>query len=313
MVNGPPCQACGWTLRWAGERGVWLCDRCGAAVAPAPPPSQPMYPQGPPVAAVAPPVHTSSKKGLWIAIGGVVVVAGIVIAVVAASGGSSETAKDQPAGSGVASADKPAPEKPAALDAYAVMLAKLTEFKDHACACKDKACIDAVQADMKHWTADPANSAAKIDHVDEAATKQMTAVMETLTKCAATIVAATPAFAVGDRVMARWTNGRWYPGKISAAHANGTFDIAYDDGDRSTALPASSVRKRTASSSSSSSSSSRPAGDAPCPGPGLTRRCNGVCVNIQENNNHCGGCNNRCPSGKSCDGHMFCRDAQGNL
>ncbi|HEY5936869.1 MAG TPA: tudor domain-containing protein [Kofleriaceae bacterium] len=123
------------------------------------------------------------------------------------------------------------------------------------------------------------------------------------------------ALKVGDRVMAQWTNGSWYPGKIVAITAAGKYDINYDDGDKSRGLPASKVRKKSATTGGGkpASGGGKAASDAPCPGPGITRRCNGVCVNIQENNNHCGGCNNRCPSGKACDGHMFCRDAEGNL
>ena len=121
---------------------------------------------------------------------------------------------------------------------------------------------------------------------------------------------------VGDRVLAKWTNGSWYPGKIVAIQANGTYDVNYNDGDKSRGLPASKVKRPPpprAGGTGGKSGGGTAASDAPCPGPGLTRRCGGVCVNIQENNNHCGSCNNRCPSGKSCDGHMFCRDAEGNL
>ncbi|MDQ3300740.1 MAG: hypothetical protein M3619_29510 [Myxococcota bacterium] len=119
---------------------------------------------------------------------------------------------------------------------------------------------------------------------------------------------------VGDRVTAMWSNGRWYPGKIVAIK-NGAYDVNFDDGDKGRGMPASKVKKRKSSTSTGGGTTTRrqPANDGPCPGPGLTRRCNGVCVNIQENSNHCGGCNNRCPSGKRCDGHMFCRDAAGNL
>jgi hypothetical protein len=118
-------------------------------------------------------------------------------------------------------------------------------------------------------------------------------------------------FKVGDRVMAKWTNGSWYPGKIVAINGE-LYDVNYDDGDKSRGLPLSKIRKKS-SSSSGGGSKTTTSGDAPCPGPGLTRRCNGRCVNIQEDDNHCGGCNNRCPSGKHCDGHLFCRDADGNL
>ena len=132
---------------------------------------------------------------------------------------------------------------------------------------------------------------------------------------AADRIAADPPLKVGDRVMARWTNGKWYPGKIVAISASGLYDINYDDGDRSRGLPGAKVRPMGGRAIKiGGSTARRPSNaDAPCPGPGLTRRCNGVCVNIQENNNHCGGCNNRCPSGKACDGHMSCRDAEGNL
>jgi hypothetical protein len=120
-------------------------------------------------------------------------------------------------------------------------------------------------------------------------------------------------FKIGDRVMAKWDNAKWYPGKIVGIK-NGKYDVDYDDGDKSRGLSPTRVRKPGASTpSTSSGGGAKASGDAPCPGPGLTRRCNGKCVNIQEDSNHCGGCNNRCPSGKRCDGHMFCRDADGNL
>lgn len=120
---------------------------------------------------------------------------------------------------------------------------------------------------------------------------------------------------VGDRVSARWTNGSWYPGKISAVNADGTYNVNYDDGDKSTNLPLAKVKKRVKSTGGggSTSTTKSTASDAPCPGPGLTRRCNGRCVNIQEDSNNCGGCGNVCSGGKRCDGHMSCRDADGNL
>lgn len=123
---------------------------------------------------------------------------------------------------------------------------------------------------------------------------------------------AADALKIGDRVMAKWTNGKWYPGRIVGINDD-AYDVNYDDGDKSRGLPAAKVRKQAASKSSGGSRPSTSSSDAPCPGPGLTRRCNGRCVNIQTDDNHCGGCNNRCPAGKRCDGHMFCRDAAGNL
>ena len=52
-------------------------------------------------------------------------------------------------------------------------------------------------------------------------------------------------------------------------------------------------------------------GDLNCPGPGITRRCNGVCTSIQTSSN-CGACGAACRPGYHCDG-LFCRDASGSL
>ena len=43
------------------------------------------------------------------------------------------------------------------------------------------------------------------------------------------------------------------------------------------------------------------------------RDCSGVCVNISDDDDNCGSCGYQCQDGKSCDGHGFCRDAEGNL
>jgi hypothetical protein len=224
---------------------------------------------------------------------------------------------------------------------YAEVLRTMTSFKDRMCACADKACADAVQTDFMAWSTEQSKKP-QTAAPDKAQMDQAIAISDAFGKCMATAyvadagvgsgsAAAPPppepppptttepppaaGFAVGDRVSAKWTNGKWYPGKIVKIHDDGRIDVDYDDGDKSKKLPPSKVRKKEKRSSSSSGRSSSSSGDsdAPCPGPGITRRCNGKCVNIQEDNNHCGGCNNRCPDGKTCDGHMFCRDAEGNL
>jgi hypothetical protein len=122
----------------------------------------------------------------------------------------------------------------------------------------------------------------------------------------------------GDRVIAKWTNGRWYPGTITKVTAAGTFDVLYDDGDRSRGLSASRVRdgappkKQTAARSTSRPASTVREG-ASCAGPGWRHVCGGVCTDIKEDNNHCGGCGNRCGDGYHCDGSGTCRDASGRL
>ncbi len=127
--------------------------------------------------------------------------------------------------------------------------------------------------------------------------------------------AATQEWKVGDKIQGKWSDGRWYNGKISAVNDDHTWNIKYDDGDVSNHFKADRIRARQTSSNTGGGGGGghAGAGNAPCPGPGLTRRCGGVCVNIQEDNNNCGSCGTRCTGGKHCDGHMFCRDAAGNL
>ena len=45
----------------------------------------------------------------------------------------------------------------------------------------------------------------------------------------------------------------------------------------------------------------------------LTVACHGKCVDYLYDDNNCGGCDSKCNDGKHCDGHLFCRDAWGNL
>jgi len=52
-----------------------------------------------------------------------------------------------------------------------------------------------------------------------------------------------PAFAVGSHVEARFNGGdAFYPGKIFAAHPDGTYFLKYDDGDEEDNVPASYIR-----------------------------------------------------------------------
>ena len=54
-------------------------------------------------------------------------------------------------------------------------------------------------------------------------------------------------FALGDVIEAQYRGtegGKWYPGKISAAYGDCTYDIAYDDGDKDSKLSAMFIRPR---------------------------------------------------------------------
>ena len=112
---------------------------------------------------------------------------------------------------------------------------------------------------------------------------------------------------VGTKVWGLWSEGSWYAGKITAINKDGTFKVAYDDGDNSPALTKAQIGYRQPSASSGGTAS-----EGGCPGPGHTRRCNGVCTTISDNNDNCGGCGDACKPGYTCQG-LFCRDAAGNL
>jgi hypothetical protein len=96
----------------------------------------------------------------------------------------------------------------------------------------------------------------------------------------------------GDKVRAKWTNGDWYPGKITAAHDDGTFDVRYDDGDVSKRLPAAKVRPRSARPPAAASTSTS-AGGAPRCSAGR-RRCEGRCIDVSDDPRNCGDCGRMC-------------------
>jgi hypothetical protein len=103
---------------------------------------------------------------------------------------------------------------------------------------------------------------------------------------------------VGAAVDGKWTNGRWYPGKIGAINADGTFRVNYNDGDVSKSLPASKVRLRRAGAPHSGGGGG---GGGSCRS-GLTQ-CGGRCVDIHDDNRNCNACGRTCPEacmGGSC-------------
>lgn len=139
------------------------------------------------------------------------------------------------------------------------------------------------------------------------------------------IVPAKSVFKVGDKVSVMW-KGSKYPASIIGVAGGDKYKIHYTDygaewdetvgldrivGAKTGAAAATATAKATTGGAVKTGGGT--AADAPCPGPGITRRCNGVCVNLQTDDKNCGGCGTVCPTGKRCDGHLFCRDADGNL
>jgi hypothetical protein len=63
----------------------------------------------------------------------------------------------------------------------AAAIAKANEFKDKMCACKDKACVDQVSAELAKWSAEHKSAAG--DKVSDDDQKKLTASNDDLTKC----------------------------------------------------------------------------------------------------------------------------------
>lgn len=122
---------------------------------------------------------------------------------------------------------------------------------------------------------------------------------------------------VNDKVLVE-QDKKIYAAKILSAEGD-KFKVDYDGYNEQETVAADRIRAPLpkggvkVSGGGGAAASSGGGGDAPCPGPGITRRCNGVCVNIQEDSNNCGGCGTKCRDGYHCDGHLFCRNAAGDL
>lgn len=146
---------------------------------------------------------------------------------------------------------------------------------------------------------------------------------ETATAATATTTGAQKStYKVGDKINVMW-QGSSYPSSVVAVLPNDQYKIhytgwgaSYDENvglDRIVGAKGAATATATATAKPKSTGGGGVAADAPCPGPGITRRCSGVCVNLQDDDRNCGSCGNVCSGGKHCDGHLFCRDAAGNL
>ena len=103
--------------------------------------------------------------------------------------------------------------------------------------------------------------------------------------------AADAPLAVGDKVMAKWTDGAWWPGKISKITDDGKYNILWEDGTSSNNLPAAKVKRRAAPKKGATGG---------CPS-GLNM-CSGKCVNEYTDRNNCFACGRVCPEGYECRG-----------
>ena len=61
------------------------------------------------------------------------------------------------------------------------------------------------------------------------------------------VVGFTHPLTVGTLVEARYASVTWYPGRIDGVNADGTYNVGYEDGDRSPSLPQDRVRPRSGS------------------------------------------------------------------
>lgn len=97
---------------------------------------------------------------------------------------------------------------------------------------------------------------------------------------------------VGDRVDGLWSDNRWYPGKVGAVNADGTYAINFDDGDKA-ALDAHHVRRRKVSTGHAASTK---AGGKPCNEGNYYTRCDEYhCFNLNQDDHNCGACGHQCP------------------
>lgn len=115
---------------------------------------------------------------------------------------------------------------------------------------------------------------------------------------------------------ARDKGSEYYAGRITDFD-DPDLEITYDSDDEEEDTTIARCRQSfvgaVASNEDSAQSTGEPREGSACPGTGHWRVCNGECVDLANDSNHCGACGNQCRDGTSCDGHLSCRDAEGNL
>jgi hypothetical protein len=106
-------------------------------------------------------------------------------------------------------------------------------------------------------------------------------------------------FQVGDKVSAKWSDGYWYPAKISKVNDDGTYDVHYDDGTKEKKYPLKKLRPRKVSKGGGG-------GGGGCSG-GKTK-CGSRCVDLNNDPNNCSSCGRQCPEacmGGSCVSNSY--------
>lgn len=104
--------------------------------------------------------------------------------------GGKEPAPATPPTNVVATPDAGAPPD-ATLDTIQATLAKVTEFKNLMCACKDRACAESVAKDLDTWSTAMAQSAISQD-ATEAQVKQMAELGTAYGECMAKLIPSSP-------------------------------------------------------------------------------------------------------------------------
>lgn len=129
-----------------------------------------------------------------------------------------------------------------------------------------------------------------------------------------------PKFGPKDHVLVV-SDGEVVGGKVNFA-SEGSYRIVYDDDGSSGTVDSALVLGPFAKEALTPTAKEGPGkagqeekrapreGDV-CQGSGSPRWCGGACVNVLNNDAHCGGCA-PCKSGFHCES-LFCRDANGNL
>ncbi len=104
----------------------------------------------------------------------------LVSVLVACGGGQSEPAK--PVANVVARSPADAAVD-AAPNGLAVVFVKMTEFTDRMCACKDKACAEALSDEMSRWGTEIAKQPHMDEKVSDADAKRMADITDRFSKC----------------------------------------------------------------------------------------------------------------------------------